>query len=80
MSRTETNARYLDQMTARYGPESWQVELLSLYHYEVCRNVYPGVYCLTETWEGRPAVSIIERTDERSPVTMGDATTSGQIS
>lgn len=47
MSRTETNARYVDQMTARYGSESWQVELVSLYHHEVCRNVSPGIHRMT---------------------------------
>lgn len=68
MSRTETNARYLDQMTARYGPESWQVELLSLYHYEVCRNIYPGVYRLTTDRIVRPAVTIVERMEEQAPL------------
>ncbi len=67
MSRTETNARYLDQMTARYGPESWQVELLTLYHYEVCRNVYPGVYRLTANRAIQPFV-VIDRNDEQTPL------------
>ncbi len=77
MSRTETNARYLDQMAARYGPESWQVELLSLYHYEVCRNVYPGVYRLTTDREIEPFV-IIDRTDGRAPLLTHAPAATGQ--